>query len=77
VPKGGVFPVLMIRLTNEERGRAIRALSTAPSLGLGVVILGEPDSGQVQFILEGVHEAPVNQGIIQQIEAGENIGEGC
>ena len=72
MPKGGVFAVLVIHLNEEERERAVRALASAPSLGLGTITLGAPEQGQVQFILDGIREAPVNPQIIRQIETEEN-----
>jgi len=72
MPKGGVFAILVIHLSEAERERAVRALASAPTLGLGVITLGRPEEGQVQFILDGIREAPVTPKIIEQIETEDN-----
>ena len=79
-PNNGIYPVLVVYLTHEDRERLIRAFVNWPSVPTNVLIHKLPHEGQVQFVLldqepgGSVEGLLVDKGIVEQIEGKGNDG---
>ena len=81
IPPSGLFPIIAIYLTAQDRERLIRALVNWPKVPTSIVTFREPHEGQVQFILKGESEQTggaeglmVDKHIREQIE-GKTDGQ--